>query len=159
MNDTVPPSNAGIHFPPPFIYVAGIAIGWGLHLWHPLSITAGPSWLREAAGFLGIVLWLALFLSALLGFRRARTTLIPNQPASALVTHGPYRITRNPMYLSLVMLYAGVTLLLNSWWPFILLPLVILVIDRAIIAREERYLASAFPTEYEAYTRRVRRWL
>ena len=69
------------------------------------------------------------------------------------------QVTRNPMYVSLVALYAGVTLLVNTWWPFLFLPFVVIAVDRAVIAREERYLASAFPAEYGAYARRVRRWL
>jgi protein-S-isoprenylcysteine O-methyltransferase Ste14 len=150
--------HAGVRFPPPLLYFAGLAAGWGLDRWHRLPIS-GESPVREVIGGVGILIWLALFLSALVAFRRARTTLIPNLPAAALVTRGPYRITRNPMYLSLVALYLGVTLLMNSWWPLILLPAVVIVIDRAVIAREERYLASAFPAEYGAYRKRVRRWL
>jgi protein-S-isoprenylcysteine O-methyltransferase Ste14 len=158
MADAAAIPNAGVRFPPPLLYFVGVAAGWGLDRWHRLPIS-GESPLREAIGGLGILVWLVLFLSALAAFRRARTTLIPNLPAAALVTRGPYRVTRNPMYVSLVALYLGVTLLMNSVWPLFLLPLVVIVIDRAVIAREERYLASAFPAEYRAYAERVRRWL
>ena len=75
------------------------------------------------------------------------------------MTAGPYRLTRNPMYVSLAALYVGVSLFANSWWPLLLLPVVLLAVDRAVIAREERYLAGAFPAEYAAYRARVRRWL
>ena len=157
---STPIAHAGVHFPPPLLYAAGVAGGWALHRWwHPLPITAGDSWLRLALGAAGVLAWLALFAGALATFRRAHTTLIPNRPASAIATGGPYRFTRNPMYVSLVALYAGITLLVNSWWPFVFLPLVVLAVDRWVIAREERYLASAFPEEYGAYARRVRRWL
>lgn len=159
MTDTARLPHAGVRFPPPLLYAAGIAVGMQLHRWRPLPITAGASLPRQAGGVLGVLAWLALFLSAWATFRRARTTLIPNRPATAFVTAGPYRVTRNPMYVSLVALYAGVTLLANSWWPFSLLPLVVLAVDRLVIAREERYLADAFPVEFAAYTRRVRRWL
>jgi protein-S-isoprenylcysteine O-methyltransferase Ste14 len=63
------------------------------------------------------------------------------------------------MYVSLVLLYVGVTLALDTWWPLVLLPLVIVAVDRLVIRREERYLAAAFPSEYPAYCRRVRRWV
>jgi len=63
------------------------------------------------------------------------------------------------MYVSLVALYLAVSLLLNSWWPVLFLPLVIFVMGLAVIRREERYLAAAFPEEYAAYRRNVRRWL
>ena len=157
-NDTAP-ANAGVHFPPPFVYVGGIAVGWLLGRWVAWRITNGPSQPRNVAAVLFALAFLALFAGALIAFRRARTTLIPNKPATAFVTRGPYGFTRNPMYLSLVCLYVAVALWLNSWWPFVLLPAVILVIDRAVIAREERYLGAAFPTEYGAYRARVRRWL
>lgn len=159
MADAAPLSHAGVHLPPPLIYAAGVAAGWGLNRWHPLPITAGASRVRVAAGAAGVLVWLAIFLGALIAFRRARTTLIPNRPAAAVVTEGPYRFTRNPMYVSLVALYLGITLLMNTWWPMLFLPVVVFAIDRAVIAREERYLASAFPTDYRAYARRVRRWL
>jgi protein-S-isoprenylcysteine O-methyltransferase Ste14 len=159
MADAPPLAHAGVHVPPPFIYAAGVAAGWELNRWRPLPITAGASRIRELAGIVGVLLWLAIFIAAAVAFRRARTTLIPNRPAAAIVTQGPYRFTRNPMYVSLVALYLGVTAMMNTWWPLILLPLVVIVIDRMVIAREERYLAGAFPAEYGAYARRVRRWL
>jgi protein-S-isoprenylcysteine O-methyltransferase Ste14 len=110
-------------------------------------------------GAIFVAIYLILFGAAFIGFRRARTTLIPNRPAAAVVTSGIYGITRNPMYVSLIALYLGVTLFINSWWPVFLLPLVILLVDRTVIAREERYLIQAFPAEYGAYRARVRRWL
>src|SRR5690606_34163874 len=152
-------SNAGIHYPPPLIYVAGLGAGWLLQRWRSLPITPEDSPFGLAIGGMGVLIWLVIFASALVAFRRQRTTLIPNQPAAALVTRGPYRFTRNPMYVSLVALYLGVSFLGNSWWPLFLLPIVVIVVDRAVIAREERYLASAFPAEYNAYAARVRRWL
>jgi protein-S-isoprenylcysteine O-methyltransferase Ste14 len=106
-----------------------------------------------------LVIWLALMLGALVNFRRARATIVTVRPAAALVTDGPYRYTRNPMYVSLVALYLGITLLVNSLWPVFLLPMVVLVIQQAVIVREERYLAGAFPTEYAEYCERVHRWL
>lgn len=155
--ETVP--HPGVWFPPPFIYVAGFAAGWLLERWRPLPITAGASTAREVGGFAALVVWLAFFVGALVSFRRARTTLIPNRPASAFVTTGPYGMTRNPMYVALVALYLGLMLLINSWWPAIFLPFVVLIVDRFVIVREERYLAGAFGAQYDEYRRQVRRWL
>ena len=152
-------SNAGVHFPPPFIYLAGVAAGWAVNTWHALPITAPHSTTRVAAAVLCVLLWLGLFLSAFAAFRRHRTTIVPNRPATAVVTEGPFRFTRNPMYVSFVALYIGLMLLVNSWWPLIFLPIVVMVLQRFVIAREERYLRAAFPAEYEAYARTVRRWL
>jgi len=154
-----PLPHPGVRIPPPFIYVAGFGLGWLLHRWWPLPITASASRVRVVVAAACIVIWLAFMFGAFVMFLRARTAIIPNRPAASLVTSGPYRFTRNPMYVSLVALYIGVTLIIDSWWPLLLLPVVVLVIQRAVIAREERYLASAFPAEYAAYRQRVRRWL
>jgi len=75
------------------------------------------------------------------------------------VVQGPYRFTRNPMYVGLAALYAGVTLLVNSLWPLLLLPVVLVVIRWRVIAREEAYLERKFGDVYRTYTTRVRRWL
>jgi protein-S-isoprenylcysteine O-methyltransferase Ste14 len=140
-----PLRHAGVHVPPPLFYIAGLVAGEGLDRWRPLPISRDAAWLREGVGLFGILVWLAVFLSAYITFRRARTTIIPNRPATTVVTHGPYRFTRNPMYVSLVAFYLGAMFLMNTWWPLLFLPVVVAVIDRAIIAREERYLSSAFP--------------
>jgi protein-S-isoprenylcysteine O-methyltransferase Ste14 len=148
-----------VNYPPPLLYVGGIVGGMALHRWRPLPITDGPSMPRMAVAWLFAIAWAVIFLGAFVAFRRARTTLIPNRPASAFVTTGPYRFTRNPMYVSLVALYLAVMVFANSWWPLVLLPLVVLLVDRMIIAREERYLAGAFPDAFAAYAARVRRWI
>jgi protein-S-isoprenylcysteine O-methyltransferase Ste14 len=154
-----PMNDAGVHFPPPFLYVAGFVAGWLLDRAWPLRIAVGASAARLLTASLFLLVWLGLMVWALATFRRAHTTLVPNRPASALATNGPYRVTRNPMYVSLAALYVGASLLVNSWWPFIFLPLVVLAVQQFVIAREERYLTSAFPVEYPAYCGRVRRWI
>lgn len=157
-NDAAP-DNAGVWFPPPLVYVLGILVGWMLNRWVAWPITAGPSRTRNVVAAVFALVYVAFFVAALTAFRRAGTTLVPNRPASAFVTNGPYAITRNPMYLGLVALYVAAALWVNSWWALVLLPVVVLVMDRAVIAREERYLGAAFPAEYSAYRARVRRWL
>lgn len=159
MNTASRMTNPGVHFPPPFLYVAGLLGGWMLHRWRPLPFTAGPSEGRDLISVALFTVWLGMMFSALLTFRRAHTAVMPNRPAAELVTEGPYRLTRNPMYVSLVALYAALSLVLNTWWPLVLLPLVVLAVDRIVIAREERYLSTAFPDAYAAYRARVRRWL
>jgi len=159
MNDSASPANAGVHYPPPLLYVGGIAAGWLAQRAHPLPITGHPSAVRTTLAVAFALGWLGLFAAASGAFVRHRTTLIPNRPAAALVTSGVYRFTRNPMYVSLVLLYLAVTLVLDSWWPVVFLPLVVIAVDRFIIRREERYLAQAFPGEYAEYRVRVRRWM
>ena len=157
------PTHAGVRFPPPFIYLGGLVIGWLLHRTWPWPVTraAGSSGARVRVVFALVlaVAYLVLFLGALSAFRRAHTTLIPNRPATAFVTNGPYRWTRNPMYVSLALLYLAFALWLNSWWAVVMLVPVLVVIQTAVIAREERYLGAAFPGEYQSYCARTRRWL
>ena len=158
--DTTPPiANAGVRYPPPLLYVAGFLVGWLIDRGWPLRIAVGaPTW-RTLVGSVFVLAWVGMMIWALATFRRARTTMVPNRPASALATDGPYRVTRNPMYVSLVALYIGASIFLNSWWPLLFLPVVVFAIQRFVIAREERYLTSAFPVDYPAYCQRVRRWL
>jgi protein-S-isoprenylcysteine O-methyltransferase Ste14 len=92
-------------------------------------------------------------------FFRIRTAIMPIRPASHLVASGPYRFSRNPMYVGLSVLYLGLALLFNVVWPIVLLPLVVFALYHLVIRREERYLADAFGDAYAAYRQRVRRWL
>jgi protein-S-isoprenylcysteine O-methyltransferase Ste14 len=151
------PDRAGVWIPPPVIYIAGFLGGVALEAAFPiagLSLT-----LALVAGFVGVAIWLALDGSAMLLFRRARTSMVPIKPTTAVVTSGPYRITRNPMYLGMAFLYVGLALLLGVIWSLALLPVVLFVVDRHVIAREERYLEAKFGEEYREYKKRVRRWL
>jgi len=153
------PRPPGVHLPPPLVYALGILIGWLIDRRLPVPITVGRSTGRLIGAAICAVVCVAVVGAAFVTFRRARTTVIPGRPANALVTTGPYQVTRNPMYVSFAALYIGATLVLNTWWPAVLLPVVVLVIDRFVIRSEERYLASAFPREYAEYRGRVRRWL
>jgi len=150
--------HSGVHYPPPLIYAAGLALGWMVDHLRPLPIPA-PLWLRALLALVFVLAWLGMLTAAISVFRRERTTILPWKTPTALATTGIYARTRNPMYLSLAVLYLGVALLLGSWWSVLILPLVLVVVDRLVIAREERYLAQCFPEAYGEYRRRVRRWL
>jgi protein-S-isoprenylcysteine O-methyltransferase Ste14 len=91
--------------------------------------------------------------------RQAGTSPNPQRPTTALVTTGPYRYTRNPIYLAMAMIYAGIATSANALAPFALLPLALLALDRGMIAREERYLEGRFGELYRAYKARTPRWL
>jgi len=151
---------SGVRIFPPFIYAGLFALGYAVHWFVPLHLwPAGAPPAVRAIAWILIAVSLGLAASAVFLFRRAGTTPNPMEPTTAIVVHGPYRFTRNPMYVSLVGLYVGVTLFVNSAWPLILLPAVVLLVQRQVIAREEAYLESKFGEEYRAYKARVRRWI
>lgn len=150
------PHSAGVLAPPPAIYLLGLLLGFLLQRWRPLPLLAPPLGAALACVFLlaGLV-----GVPALLAFRRARTSPKPWRPTTALVTTGPYRFSRNPMYLGFTAIYLGVALWANALWPVLLLPVVLITMQFGVIHREEAYLERLFGAEYRAYRQRVRRWL
>lgn len=155
--ETTAADHADVRVIPPLLYAVPLGVGLGLHAAAPLAVPGRP-----ATAVLGGALALGgalLSSAAIRTFRGRGTTILPHHPVAALVTGGPFRLTRNPMYVGLAAVYSGTALLVGTWWPLTLLPLVLLAVDRLVIAREEPYLARAFGTEYAAYRRRVRRWL
>jgi len=151
------PDHSGVGIPPPFLYAIPLAAGLLLHRAHPIILM--PRGVAVPLGVLLIVLSLALLASAMISFRRARTSPIPIKPTTAIVETGPYRLTRNPMYVGLALLYLGITLWVDSLWPVLFLPIALFMIQRFVIAREERYLEAKFGDQYRGYKERVRRWL
>jgi protein-S-isoprenylcysteine O-methyltransferase Ste14 len=103
-------------------------------------------------------LWALLGATSVATFWLARTSILPMRPASTFIRSGPYRFTRNPMYVSLALLTIAFGLFFNTYWPIVLLVPVLLLIQRLVILPEERYLRRRFGADYEAYTRKVRRW-
>jgi len=157
MNEHRAGDSASVRIPPPFIYIAGLLIGiYGGRLL-PGTLPE-PAWVLAAASVL-FAAGFVLALSAIMRFRSLGTQLRPDKPVTALVFDGPYRFTRNPMYVGLAMVYIGIALWVASLWALVLLVPVLLIIRYAVIAREERYLVSKFGPAYLAYTSRVRRWL
>lgn len=149
--------NPGIKVPPPIIYLAFFLGGMFLESIAPLPLLA--SQIANIIGAAFALVSLIFIIPAIQAFRMARTTIMPNRSVSSLITTGIFKITRNPLYLSLLLLYCGVSIFLNAWWPIILTPFLVAVIDRYIIAREEAYLTRRFGEAYQEYRKRVRRWL
>ncbi len=146
----------GLPFPPPLLYALPLGLGlWAQHLYPrpflPRPIAAPLGALLLALGMIGVV--------AILSFRRAGTSPNPWRPTTAMVTDGPYRFSRNPMYLGFTLLYLGVTCWVNSLWPLLPLPVILILMQRMVIMREEAYLEARFGEEYRQYRNRVRRWL
>lgn len=149
-----------IRFPPPLIVAIALGAAFALHRSWPHRITdsalTGPV---RISGIALAAMGLVLILSALGIFFRAGTTPMPWGDSSRIVTRFPYTMTRNPMYLGLIIVFLGVTLWGNSLWPFLFLPMVVAVLQLRVIEPEEQYLESKFGDEYRAYRARVRRWL
>ncbi len=119
---------------------------------------AGPYWQVALGGLLGIVAaWLAL--SGARAFKAAGTNVDPKQEALVLVENGPYRFTRNPMYLGMVILQLALALLFSLEWALIAAPLVWAALNWGVVVHEEAYLRQKFGAPYDALLARTRRWL
>lgn len=102
---------------------------------------------------------LVIGLAAARGMLTARTSLNPNRPTTALVLSGPFRFTRNPLYLGLTVFYAGLMLVFELTWGLLFLPIVVWLITAWVIVPEEKYLEQKFGAEYLSYKSQVRRWI
>jgi protein-S-isoprenylcysteine O-methyltransferase Ste14 len=149
--------NPGVIMPPPFIYAGVLAAGLLANRRFRL-----PFLPRPLARTIGPLLILGGLAAALLGSRelhRAETNVDPYEPATTVVTGGPYRFTRNPIYVGFTLIYLGISVLANALLPVLLLPAVQQLMRRGVIEREERYLERKFGDEYLHYKERVRRWI
>ena len=142
------------------VFAGGLAVGWYLDQRLPFDIDgAGASVPQIVLGATLLLSGLWVLLWAIRTLLFARTTIMPHRSARALVATGPFRFTRNPIYLGLVGIYLGIAVLLNDAWPLVLLPAVLMIMTSWVIVREEAHLLDAFGEEYRAYCGRVRRWI
>jgi protein-S-isoprenylcysteine O-methyltransferase Ste14 len=142
---------------PPAIPIVALLLGWGLGRLWPIDVN-WPAWSR----WIGWVLLIAspvLAISAVRAFRRHHTAVKPLGQVTTIVASGPFRYTRNPMYVSLLVLQVGGILAFRLPWAAILLVPVFLALHFGVIVPEEAYLAAAFGEPYRLYQQRVRRWL
>ena len=153
----------GVRVPPPLAALAAVGLGCGLDLLWPAPLSLlGPAlpWgLRLALGAGLLLAGFGLAFACFLRFRTADTAIEPWKPASALVADGPYRLSRNPIYLGLMLCLAGVGVMANSLWILAMLLPLWAFLRFAVIALEERYLEARFGEGYRRYCGRVRRWL
>ncbi|GAC1646241.1 MAG: isoprenylcysteine carboxylmethyltransferase family protein [Ktedonobacteraceae bacterium] len=152
--------NPGVVAPPPLIYAGGLAIGLLFQRLLPMKLLPRTS--RSITLTLGstcISLALTILFLGIRQMRNAHTNVNPTHPATTIVTEGPFRFTRNPLYLGLLLLYLGITFVVNSLWTMLFLPAVLVLMNVGVIAREERYLERKFGASYLTYKQSVRRWL
>ncbi len=148
-----------VRFPPPLVYAGMLLLGLGIGRLlgdPPIGLDIKVA---SLAGMILAIAGLGLIFAALLRFRRAGTNPEPWRQTTAFVASGVYRWTRNPMYLGMALIFAGLALIFDSLATLLLLPFVVILIDRQVIAREERYLEAKFGDDYRAYKDKVRRWL
>jgi protein-S-isoprenylcysteine O-methyltransferase Ste14 len=137
-----------------FAVIAGFALNWLVPLrFLPVDLAAG--WL----GATGFLLALGLFAWAIVTITRAGSNVPTNQPTTTIVESGPYRFTRNPIYLGMFLGLIGLAIAFDNLWLLTMLVPFALVIRFGVVVREEAYLERKFGDAYRGYRSRVRRWL
>ncbi len=152
--------HANVPVLPPVLFATAVAVAYALRAlvpFHLVPLALEPR--ATVAGSALAVVGAALGAWALGTFFRERTTPHPNHSVSTLVTHGPYRLSRNPMYVGASVALVGVALIANTGWLLAVLPPLWLLLRRLVIEREEAYLERKFGEEYRAFAARTRRWL
>ncbi len=158
IDDTPTDLGPAVQFPPPLLFVGGIAIGVLVDLVLPLPAVIPDARWVVIVGLSLVVIGFGCTFTGMLTFRKFRTSVYPNRPASLVVDTGIYASTRNPMYTGLTIAYLGGVLLIGVLWVLILLPLVLTLLVTQVIRREERHLRERFPEDYAAYCAKVGRW-
>jgi len=149
--------HAQVMVPPPLVFL-GYLIGALISNWIIPFPTPWVFILRIVGG-LAVAAGILFVISAFSQMRKAHTSLDPRQTTTALVTEGPYRFTRNPIYLGFFLIYLGFTLLAGTLWGLIASPFLIWTITHAVIQAEEIYLDKKFGDTYKEYRSRVRQWI
>ena len=151
---------ADVAIAPPLLFLGALAMGCVLSLILPIGPGLGAAnGLALAVGLTFIALGFALVALSFRRFRMAGTSVVPGEPATALIMEGPYRFTRNPIYIGFVLIYFGFVIVLTSLWVLLLLLPVAIVLQRGVVEREEAYLERQFGAAYRKYKARVPRWL
>lgn len=152
-------SRRTLGIPVPWVFTIAYLVGVGAQFAAPVSASGVLLLASVAVAVLLIVAGTVLASWGQALFRRARTTTVPGETSSALVTSGPYGVTRNPMYVGLFAVFEGVSLAFTLVWSMVLMLPVFYYLNWFVVPLEEERLAGSFGAEYEAYRKKVRRWL
>jgi protein-S-isoprenylcysteine O-methyltransferase Ste14 len=152
--------HADVAVMPPLLFIGALIGGALLSYLMPIGPGLGSAnGLALAVGFTFVALGFALVTLSFRNFQRAGTSVVPSEPTTALVRTGPYRFTRNPIYIGFVLAYFGFAIVLTSMWVLLLLIPVLAILQRGVVLREEAYLERKFGEAYRKYQARVPRWL
>ncbi|MEE8275698.1 MAG: isoprenylcysteine carboxylmethyltransferase family protein [Alphaproteobacteria bacterium] len=149
--------NPGVIAPPPLIFLGFLLLGLVLDALWPLAIL--PDVTQYLLGIVLFGLGIGLSVTCIAHLRRLGTDFRTHKPASTLVTDGPYRVSRNPIYIALSLVHIGIAVAVDSPWMLAMLIPALAVVRIGVIAREERYLEASFGDDYRRYRASVRRWL
>lgn len=147
----------GTRLIPPLVYAVALLIGLGIEQLLPL-VSLPTTW-RAGLAVVLIALSVLLVAPAVMRFRKADTPFDVRKPATTLITDGPYRYSRNPGYVALTLLYLGLGVLFSSGWVCVLVVPTVVIINVAVVRKEEQHLESRFGKDYLRYKSTVRRWL
>jgi protein-S-isoprenylcysteine O-methyltransferase Ste14 len=148
-----------LHIPVPWVFVIAYLMGVVAQAFVPIPLSAAARDASNLAGWVTLALGVGLAAWCLTIFRRQRTTTVPGRTSATLVTWGPYRFSRNPMYVALTLAYLGEAGILGQVWPLPVLVLVLVYLNWTLVPFEEAQLQQTFGDAYAAYRARVRRWL
>jgi protein-S-isoprenylcysteine O-methyltransferase Ste14 len=152
---------AGVIAPPPLIYLGFLLLGVIVGRFWPLAIAGGSMSMaaREVGAAAIVTLGVVIAVAGHRQFHKAGTRVRPDRPTTALATGGIYRYSRNPLYISLAVMYVGIALAADNLWSLAFLLPTLLVVRYGVIAREEAYLERKFGDDYRRFTADVRRWI
>ena len=145
---------------PPLLFLAALALGCLLSAVIPIGPGLGSAnGLAVTVGLTFVTIGFALAALSVRNFRLAGTSVVPGEPATALVVTGPYHVTRNPIYIGFVLAYFGFAVILTSMWVLLLVVPVVMILQHGVVLKEEAYLERQFGEAYAKYKTRVPRWL
>jgi len=147
------------HLPPPLTYLVFLILGLLANLYYPVSFSSSGSIVPLALGLVIVTIGLLVGGYALRAMTRAGVTPVPWRAPEKLVIDGPFRFSRNPLFISLTVMYIGISVVANTIWPLGFLVFALVIVNRETVLQEERFLEKKFGEEYRSYKMRVRRWI
>ena len=151
---------ADVAIKPPILFLGALLLGCVLTMWFPIGPgLASPNGKGLALGLAFMLVGFALAILPARRFQKAGTSVMPGEPSTVLIRDGVYRVTRNPIYIGLILIYFGLCLVLTSVWMLLLLIPAVIILHRGVVKREEGYLSWKFGDDYRRYMTEVPRWL